>query len=105
MPISAGDQSDLVDRLAEILTNPRADVRAAARHLLRSTLQLARFPKGHPLAALSGTDGFHRLSSFELERITRQVSDDFETTSPDLHARAKKTLAEALGSYVMDTPA
>jgi len=105
MPISTGERSDLVDKLAEVLSHPRDDVRAAARGILRATLQLARFPKGHPLAALSGADGFHRLSSFELERMARQVAADFATSNLDLHARAKRTLAEALGSYVMETPA
>ena len=105
VPLAAGEQSRLADKLAEILSHPRDDVRAAARGMLRATLQLARFPRGHPLAALAGTDGFHRLSNFELEARSRQIAADLATSNPDLHARAKRTLLEALGTHMMDTPA
>ena len=98
------ERADLIERLGQVLSDPRDQVRSTASGFLHSTLQIVRLPKGHRWAALAGEGGFHRISQFYRNDISAKVSTDYASSDPARHARAKDLLEEAFGAYVIDEP-
>jgi hypothetical protein len=104
MPVDPLERALLIDKMRQLLTDPREKVRSTGRRVLHRTLQLVRLAKGHKWAALAGEGGHHRLAQFHLTDLASKIAMDFASCDPERHARAKSVLEEAYGACMLDRP-
>jgi hypothetical protein len=102
-PVEDHGDDDVVAPLAALLASRQECARIAGRQALACALDIARYRRGHPLAAITPAEpGFHRINSAARAELMREVPAALATSDPARHALARERLAEALGSYMMD---
>jgi hypothetical protein len=74
MPVDPLERALLIDKMRQLLTDPREKVRSTGRRVLHRTLQLVRLAKGHKWAALAGEGGHHRLAQFHLTDLASKIA-------------------------------